>query len=99
MKADITDNGRAEIPTLVELMTAHILDPDCCIAFTSLGKPNANLNVDRDGKLALISPSNFVLKRVVPVSLHPRTIHLSQFFLLAGHPGEDQMNDFTRKKL
>lgn len=48
MKAGITDNGRAKIPTFAELITAQSFHADRCIAFMSIGKPNTTFNIDKD---------------------------------------------------
>lgn len=54
--AAITDNGKAEITSLAESISAQSTDAARCSAFASVGKSNTCFNVNSDGMLVRVSP-------------------------------------------
>lgn len=78
MKASILDNEKMEIPTLAELILAQCTDADYRSAFVSVGKRSTSRNVDSDGMLVQVSPSQGVSQRIVPTSQCPRFLQVSK---------------------
>lgn len=68
MMASISDNEKADIPTLAEFITAQFTDADCYTASTTVENRNTFFNVNRDGVLVRVFPLDGESQQVVHAS-------------------------------
>lgn len=86
-----TRDGKVEMLTLAEFITAQAIDTDCHAAFTPAGNPNASFNFDSDGVLVRVYPSDGASQRVVPACLHSDFFHACHYSLPADLSGKLRM--------
>lgn len=97
--AGITDNEKAEIPTLSKFITAQSTDSGCRTASMPVGKPITLFRIDSDGVLVRVFSLGGASQRVVPATLRPRFPHLCHYSLLVSYPGKRRMYVTVRKEL
>lgn len=49
MTVDTTDNGKVDVPSLAEFITAQSSNADCRAAFAPTGNASTPFNVENDG--------------------------------------------------
>lgn len=99
MIAVTANNGKAEIRSLNEFMSAQSDYADRRYVLASVEKPRTGYNLDRDGAVLRVSALYGILRRVVPAFLRPLFFHLCHYSFLSGHHTERRMYDSLRKKL
>lgn len=94
--AIMTHLAAEESPTLGELLQAQPSDRECLAAAQTIGFPASLFIYDRDGVLIRESQRGRAPEKYVLVALRARTLYLSHYLTLTGHPRDRLMYDTVR---